>query len=124
MLALKWLVLELHEPCRSRRSSGSSPRRIRQERPRLSRSVCTVADLPWQGVAVRLQLHTRRFFCQRPACGNTLESDLDLPARYWNAWDLDLHPPQFVEGRNEQCGPVLPAKTQISHMFVAGQDDA
>lgn len=27
-----------------------------------------VADLPWQGLAVRLQLHTRRFFCTAPDC--------------------------------------------------------
>jgi transposase len=33
-----------------------------------SRYVRTVADLPWLGVAVRLELHTRRFFCRRPAC--------------------------------------------------------
>lgn len=28
----------------------------------------TVADLPWQGVAVRLDLHTRRFSCDAPTC--------------------------------------------------------
>ncbi len=28
----------------------------------------TVADLPWQGVAVRLDLHTRRFYCDAPTC--------------------------------------------------------
>jgi transposase len=33
-----------------------------------SRYVRTVADLPWLGVAVRLELHTRRFFCRHPAC--------------------------------------------------------
>jgi len=31
-----------------------------------SRYVRTVADLPWLGVTVRVQLHTRRFFCQQP----------------------------------------------------------
>jgi len=33
-----------------------------------SRYVRTVADLPWLGMAVRLELHTRRFFCTQPAC--------------------------------------------------------
>jgi transposase len=28
----------------------------------------TLTDLPWQGVAVRIQLHTRRWFCSNPAC--------------------------------------------------------
>jgi transposase len=28
----------------------------------------TVADLPWQGVPVRLDLHTRRFYCDAPTC--------------------------------------------------------
>ena len=28
----------------------------------------TVADVPWLGIAVRLELHTRRFFCEQPAC--------------------------------------------------------
>jgi transposase len=28
----------------------------------------TVADLPWAGVPVTLQLHVRRFVCRNPAC--------------------------------------------------------
>jgi transposase len=39
---------------------------------RHSRYVRTVADLPWLGVTVRLQLHTRRFFCQQPACAQRI----------------------------------------------------
>src|SRR5829696_3145897 len=27
-----------------------------------------VADLPWQGIAVRLFLKTRKFFCSNPSC--------------------------------------------------------
>ena len=27
-----------------------------------------VADLPWHGIAVRLELHTRRFFCVNELC--------------------------------------------------------
>jgi len=27
-----------------------------------------VADLPWEGVAVRLELHVRKFFCRHEAC--------------------------------------------------------
>ena len=33
-----------------------------------SRYVRGAADLPWQGVAVRLQLHARRFFCLNDGC--------------------------------------------------------
>lgn len=33
-----------------------------------SRYVRRVADLPWHGVAMRLDLHVRRFFCLVPAC--------------------------------------------------------
>jgi transposase len=33
-----------------------------------SRYTRSVADLPWQGVAVRLELHTRRFFCLNDEC--------------------------------------------------------
>jgi transposase len=33
-----------------------------------SRCVRTVADLPWQGIAVKLELHIRHFFCQQEEC--------------------------------------------------------
>ena len=33
-----------------------------------SRSIRHVADLPWAGWAVRLELHVRRFFCHHQAC--------------------------------------------------------
>ncbi|GAC1566227.1 MAG: ISL3 family transposase [Ktedonobacteraceae bacterium] len=33
-----------------------------------SRYVRAVADLPWMGCAVRLELHVRRFFCPNPQC--------------------------------------------------------
>ena len=33
-----------------------------------SRYVRLVADLPWAGWAVRLELHVRRFFCQNKEC--------------------------------------------------------
>ncbi len=33
-----------------------------------SRYVRQVADLPWQGIAVRLRFHVRRFFCDNPTC--------------------------------------------------------
>src|SRR5688500_15277005 len=31
-----------------------------------------VADLPWHGIAVRLQLHTRKFFCKQPNCSRPI----------------------------------------------------
>jgi transposase len=33
-----------------------------------SRYVRNAADLPWHGIAIRLQLHTRKFFCQNLDC--------------------------------------------------------
>jgi transposase len=42
-----------------------------------SRYVRLVADLPWAGWAVRLELHVRRFFCQNQACVRQI---FDLPA--------------------------------------------
>jgi len=33
-----------------------------------SRYVWTLADLPWSGIAVRLRVHTRRFFCDHNSC--------------------------------------------------------
>ena len=33
-----------------------------------SRYTRVVADLPWAGWGVRLEVHVRRFFCQKPAC--------------------------------------------------------
>lgn len=37
-----------------------------------SRHVRQIADLPWMGCAVRLQLHVRRFFCTNPACARQI----------------------------------------------------
>lgn len=37
-----------------------------------SRYVRVVADLPWMGWAVRLELHTRRFFCQNTECARRI----------------------------------------------------
>jgi len=33
-----------------------------------SRYIRSLRDLPWQGLAVRMQLHTRRWFCDNPCC--------------------------------------------------------
>jgi len=35
---------------------------------RHSRRCRTIADLPWQGLAVRVELHFRRYYCDTPAC--------------------------------------------------------
>ncbi len=41
--------------------------------PRIhSRYVRAVADLPWMGYAVRLELHVRRFFCVNPECARQI----------------------------------------------------
>lgn len=37
-----------------------------------SRYIRTLADLPWHGIAIRLQLHTRKFFCKQPNCSRRI----------------------------------------------------
>ncbi len=37
-----------------------------------SRYVRTVADVPWHGMAFRLQVHVRRFFCVRADCARAI----------------------------------------------------
>lgn len=37
-----------------------------------SRYVRLIADLSWMGCAVRLELHTRRFFCSNPECARQI----------------------------------------------------
>ena len=32
----------------------------------------TLADLPWAGLAVRVQVQARKFFCDNPACPRTI----------------------------------------------------
>src|SRR3989442_119721 len=44
-----------------------------------SRYTRTLADLPWQGIPVRLLLRTRRFFCDRRECPRTIFTER-LPA--------------------------------------------
>ena len=41
-----------------------------------SRYTRTLADLPWQGIAVHLQLKTRRFFCDQPSCKRVVFTEL------------------------------------------------
>ena len=41
--------------------------------------VRTLADLPWEGIRVRLRLRTRRFFCETPGCARRIFTDR-LPA--------------------------------------------
>ncbi|MEA2593856.1 MAG: hypothetical protein QOF01_325, partial [Thermomicrobiales bacterium] len=37
-----------------------------------SRYTRTLADLPWAGVAVRVRVRTRRFFCANPSCPRSI----------------------------------------------------
>lgn len=50
------------------RPSAVCPVCGRRSRRVQSRYVRTLADLPWQGVAVRVRLHVRRFVCEGPHC--------------------------------------------------------
>jgi transposase len=47
---------------------SSCPRCHRKSKTIHSRYVRCVADLPWQGISVRLKLHTRRFRCKDSLC--------------------------------------------------------
>ena len=40
-----------------------------------SRATRTLADLPWAGVAVRLQVRIRKFFCDNPTCPRRIFSE-------------------------------------------------
>src|SRR5438105_7841914 len=42
----------------------------------------TVADLPWHGISVKLELHTRRFFCPNGLCVSNLFS----ASNYLQSW--------------------------------------
>src|SRR5438046_2441058 len=44
-----------------------------------SRYTRTLADLPWHGIPVRLQLRLRRFFCDQPDCSTAIFTER-LPA--------------------------------------------
>jgi zinc-finger of transposase IS204/IS1001/IS1096/IS1165 len=51
-----------------------------------SRALRTLADLPWAGVVIRLQIRVRKFFCENPTCprrifGERLEDIAALSAR-------------------------------------------
>lgn len=56
------LVVRTTAPAAACPACGMTSRRVH------SRYVRWVADLPWHGVAVRLELHTRKFFCSGPDC--------------------------------------------------------
>jgi transposase len=56
------LVVRATAPTAACPRCGTVSRRVH------SRYVRTVADLPWQGVAVRLALHARKFFCAGDGC--------------------------------------------------------
>lgn len=53
---------------RTKRRAATCPQCAQSSRRVHSRYVRHVADLPWHGVAVRMELHTRRFFCTQDAC--------------------------------------------------------
>lgn len=37
-----------------------------------SRYVRRLADLPWHGIAIQIQLHSRKFFCKQPVCSRRI----------------------------------------------------
>lgn len=53
---------------RTRRSQVPCPECGRNSRRIHSRYTRTLSDLPWQGSAVKVRLHTRRFFCPVSTC--------------------------------------------------------
>ena len=53
---------------RTKQRAAACPRCGEPSRRIHSRYTRRAADLPWHGVAVRLELHARRFFCDRDPC--------------------------------------------------------
>ncbi len=53
---------------RTRRPSASCPVCGQASRRVHSWYTRSLRDLPWQGLAVRMELHTRRWFCDSPSC--------------------------------------------------------
>ena len=69
---------------KARRASAMCPRCGISSRKVHSRYIRRLADLPWHGVPVVVQLQTRRFFCIEPGCLQKVFTEL-LPgtvARY------------------------------------------
>src|SRR6476646_3273702 len=55
---------------------GQASRHVHSRRRRI------IADLPWQGLAVRLELRFRRFYCETPTCARaTFTEPLPTVAR-------------------------------------------
>lgn len=52
-------------------ATASCPGCGRTSARRHSRRRRTIADLPWQGLAARVELHFRRFYCDTPTCERT-----------------------------------------------------
>ncbi len=75
-----------------------------------SRYVRLVADLPWAGWAVRLELHVRRFFCPNQECVRQI-FDLSLARRRGSlcsanhAFDRALHADRIRIGRGSWQAP-------------------
>jgi transposase len=63
-LAARTTSAEVRCPC-----CGAFCRRVH------SRYVRTLADLPWQGIPVRVRLHVRRFFCEAVSCQRAIFSE-------------------------------------------------
>jgi transposase len=61
------------------RSTASCPNCQHPSQRVHSRYVRSLADLPWNGIAVRLRLHTRRFFCSSLTCSRRIFTER-LPA--------------------------------------------
>ena len=72
-----------------------------------SRYVRVVADLPWAGWAVRLELHVRRFFCPNTECMRQI-FDLSPASRRGSLCptnhtpDGSLHADRFCPGRGSR----------------------
>jgi transposase len=64
------------------RSAAGSPLCGRPSRRINGRYTCTLADLPWCGVLVRLRVRVGKFFCDEPSCERKIFAErLDEAAR-------------------------------------------
>ncbi|MBV9453681.1 MAG: transposase family protein [Rubrobacter sp.] len=75
-----------HHPIRENLRAATAPCAVcgKQSGRVHSRYTRTLADLPWQGVAVTVRVRVRRFFCDQRACDRAIFAEplFDIATRY------------------------------------------
>jgi hypothetical protein len=77
-----------------------------------SRYVRRLADLPWFGVAVRVEAHARRLYCRHKGLAIL---QVTLPT-FWNALGRPFHSELFHQITSPSSNPGLPCSTASSSL--------